>query len=215
MKINLSKRELLEGGSEVRKTLYDVVGGGGPDSRATASFIEDLAKLNPRASPEIDPNFVPDDEEGYVIDEWGEGSTPSVRSWASTESNEDLKEILRSNSRGLVAENYHHDHLLHQKWPSTSRSPPRTEGCMICPKRKCQERPRMAMVEAFRKEGCFYCEMICKIITHHAPNPPISKYIDWAGGDWHSFGIPCDSHPGDHPQFGDRTCGVEIFVPQG
>jgi hypothetical protein len=41
------------------------------------------------------------------------------------------------------------------------------------------------------------------------------RHIDWAGGDWYSCGIEGDSHNGDHLQFGNNTCGVEVLVTLG
>jgi hypothetical protein len=250
MEVRLSE-SILEDGSTMRRILYEVAGGGGPETRSYAQLIEGLSSSHPPISQETQAeaseaieDIVPSQQprlenendsiyphEDDELDETGYNFSPSSgqedgdsssseKSWETIESSESLEEILRSDSRGKVAQNYHHDHLLHQKWPSPSRPNLRRGDCAKCPRRRFQPRPRMSMVEAFAQEGCFYCKMICEIVTYHAPtNPSYSgsgvRHVDWAGGDWYSFGIECESHNGDHPQFGNDSCGVEVFATPG
>lgn len=109
-----------------------------------------------------------DDDEAYVLEPSLEGEDDEEDDeeiswvtkagskanywWASLEPSERLHDILRNDSRGEVAENYHHDHLLHQKWPSESRPPLRRGKCVICPRRRKQVKPKMAAIEALADE---------------------------------------------------------------
>ncbi|OCK75828.1 HET-domain-containing protein [Lepidopterella palustris CBS 459.81] len=186
------------------------------------SLYAQLVEDNAYNSDHSDHSY--DDEESYVLrsssdenedEDEDEGHLASEGTELSLESSEKLHDILRNNSRGDVAQNYHHDHLLHHKWLSQDRPSLRRGECVICPKRRMQIKPKMAAVEAFADEGCFYCQAIREIIMRHVPKAPQSRKPDfeWIGGKWSSFGVGCDKHANTHPQYGDGVCGFEIFVP--
>ena len=160
-----------------------------------------------------DEDFTGRDREGFELDS-DMSSLGSFKSWESIEISESLLDCFHQNSRGELAQNYHHDHLLHQKWPSKSKPPLRTGECAICPRRRTQEKIRMGKIEAFAEEGCFYCEIIREIIARHAPKQrylSASYALNWLGGAWYEFGIDCNDHDDDKNP--NLDCVVEIFLP--
>ena len=129
-------------------------------------------------------------------------------------------DFLRRHPRGGVAMNYHHDHLLHQKWPSVSQPPLRGGDCQVCPSKSSFRSPKLHQVEAFAAQ-CFYCTVILEVTKSHLGSEPLplDSFLRWYRGSWYDFGIPCDIHKVDsaeeykNPMYG--ACYLELFVPSG
>ena len=150
--------------------------------------------------------------------------TPSGRpEWIADDSDieeEGGHDFLRRHPRGRVAMNYHHDHLLHQEWPSINRPPLRGGDCQVCPSKRSFGVPKLHQVEAFAAQ-CFYCAVILEVTKSHLGSEPLplDSFLQWYGDSWYDFGIPCDIHKVEaadeirDPEHG--KCYLELFVPSG
>lgn len=141
-------------------------------------MITDLIVLNPRErSPSLSSER-----------KWHE--TASERSWSSVDSSDELYRKLQTCPRGEIAMNYHHDHLLHQKFPSKKRPPPRKGKCMICTRKRRFRSPNIQRILAFAEE-CFYCTIILAVVRSQSHETSLSaKYsFSWWRDPWYDFQV--------------------------
>jgi hypothetical protein len=154
---------------------------------------------------------------GHLNDDDDPMDTASGRRWSSIDSRNKLAGTLPSCSRGQVAMNYHHDHLLHQRWPSKERPPLRTGKCAVCPKQHgVYPSAEMQMVEAFAEE-CFYCRITLEVLRLHSTN--LSPHaLAWIRDPWYNFNILCDYYPSTNfAPIGDEVTELspELFLLSG
>lgn len=180
--------------------------------------ITDLIAINPRETfpstlDKLDDRGTESDRESETKSEKSWVTTESEKSWVTTNSNDELHGFLHLNPRGEVATNYHHDHLLHQKWPSDSRPPLRTGECEVCLREETlPHSPKIQLVEAF-KEECFYCKIILEIIRLNGCSQSADCYLGWSWDPWYDFYIACEIHDSTHWSFG--RCHPNFFVLNG
>jgi hypothetical protein len=168
--------------------------------------MTDLTVLNPRQRS-------PCSARDLTIDD-SPSDTASERSWSPIDSRDELSRTLRSCPRGEVAMNYHHDHLLHQKWPSEKRPPARTGNCTVCIRKRRFRYPKTQKVEAFAEE-CFYCKIILEVVRLHGTNLSADTHLLWWHDPWYDFRTSCDVHsPSDKDQI-LTGCPANIFVLSG